>query len=68
MNTNVRGTFNVLSETLKPGIIAEAGSIVHMFSMYGERAFPKGGIYSDSKHAGIGLVKSPAVEAAARGI
>ncbi|EXL40368.1 hypothetical protein FOCG_17134 [Fusarium oxysporum f. sp. radicis-lycopersici 26381] len=33
-----------------------------------ERAFPKGSIYSASKHAGIGLAKSAAVEAAKRGI
>lgn len=68
MGINFRGAFNVLSETLKPGVMEELGSIVHVSSMYGERAFPKGSVYSASKHAGIGLVKSAAVEAAKRGI
>lgn len=68
MDINVRGAFNVLSETLKHGVMEEPGSIVHVSSMYGERSFPKGSIYSASKHAGVGLVKSAAVEAAKRGI
>ncbi|EWZ40892.1 hypothetical protein BFJ70_g2964 [Fusarium oxysporum] len=68
MDINTRGAFNVLSETLRPGVMEEPGSVVHVSSMYGERAFPKGSIYSASKHAGIGLAKSAAVEAAKRGI
>ncbi|KAM0186984.1 hypothetical protein ACHAPA_002887 [Fusarium lateritium] len=68
MDINTRGAFNVLSESLKPGLMEEPGSIVHVSSMYGERAFPKGSIYSASKHAGIGLAKSAAVEAAKRRI
>ncbi|KAM0248894.1 hypothetical protein ACHAP5_003101 [Fusarium lateritium] len=68
MDINTRGAFNVLSESLKPGLMEEPGSIVHVSSMYGERAFPKGSVYSASKHAGIGLAKSAAVEAAKRRI
>ncbi|KAM6527587.1 hypothetical protein FALCPG4_008643 [Fusarium falciforme] len=68
MDTNVRGAFNVLVEATKPGFLEEPGTIVHVSSMYGERGFPKGSIYSASKHAGIGLVKSVAMEVARRGI
>ncbi|KAH6975187.1 oxidoreductase [Ilyonectria sp. MPI-CAGE-AT-0026] len=69
MDINVRGAFHVLGEILKPGFLEEPGSsIVHISSIYGEKAFPKGSIYSASKHAGVGLAKSAAVEAAKRGI
>ncbi|KAE8329831.1 oxidoreductase [Aspergillus sergii] len=68
MDINVRGIFNILSEALKPGLLQEPGSIVHAASMYSERGFAKGSIYSASKHACIGLVKSAAIEAGKRGI
>lgn len=69
MDINVRGAFHVLGGILKPQFLEEPGSsILHVSSMYGEKAFPKGSIYSASKHAGIGLVKSAAAEAAKRGI
>ena len=68
MDINVRGIFNVLAEALKPGVLQEPASIVHTTSMYAERGFAKGSIYSSSKHAGIGIVKSAALEAAKRGI
>lgn len=68
MAVNVRGIFNVLSEALRPGVIQEPGSIVHTTSMYAERGFPKGSIYSASKHAGVGIIKSAAMEAAKRRI
>ncbi|KAE8167722.1 oxidoreductase [Aspergillus tamarii] len=68
MDINVRGIFNTLSEALKPGLLEEPGSIVHAASMYSERGFAKGSIYSASKHACIGLVKSAAIEAGKRGI
>lgn len=68
MDINVRGIFNVLAEALKPGLLQEPGSIVHTTSMYAQRGFPKGSIYSSSKHAGIGIVKSAAMEAAKRNI
>jgi NAD(P)-dependent dehydrogenase (short-subunit alcohol dehydrogenase family) len=68
MNINVRGIFNFLSEALEPGLLTEPGSIVHAASMFSERGFAKGSIYSASKHAGIGMVKSAAIEAGKRGI
>jgi NAD(P)-dependent dehydrogenase (short-subunit alcohol dehydrogenase family) len=68
MNVNVRGVFNILSEALKPGFLQEPGSIVHVASMFSERGFAKGSIYSTSKHAGIGMAKSAAIEAGQRGI
>jgi NAD(P)-dependent dehydrogenase (short-subunit alcohol dehydrogenase family) len=68
MDINCRGVFYVLAESLKPGVLEEPGSFVHVSSMYGERGFPKGSVYSASKHAGIGIVKSAALEVAKRGI
>ncbi|KAH7006588.1 oxidoreductase [Fusarium venenatum] len=68
MDINVRGVFNVLAEVMKPGFLEEPGTFVHVSSMYGQRGFPKGSIYSASKHAGIGLVKSVAIEVGKRGI
>lgn len=68
MGINVRGIFNVLSEALKPGLLEGPGSIVHIASMYAERGFAKGSVYSTSKHAGIGMAKSAAIEAGKRGI
>ncbi|KAM3510283.1 hypothetical protein MY10362_000070 [Beauveria mimosiformis] len=69
MDCNARGAFHVLAETLRPGVLRAPGaSIVQVSSMYGSRAFPKGSVFSASKHAGVGLAKSAAVEAATRGI
>ncbi|EJP70346.1 oxidoreductase, short chain dehydrogenase/reductase family superfamily [Beauveria bassiana ARSEF 2860] len=69
MDCNARGAFHVLAETLRPGVLRTPGaSVVQVSSMYGSRAFPKGSVFSASKHAGIGLAKSAAVEAATRGI
>ena len=68
MDTNVKGIFNILSEALKPGSLQEPGSIVHTASMFGERGFSKGAVYSTSKHAGVGMIKSAAIEGGKRGI
>lgn len=68
MGVNVRGPFNILSEGMKPGLLSEGGSIVHTGSMFSERGFSKGAVYSASKHAGVGLVKSAAIEGGSRGI
>ncbi|TIC40447.1 oxidoreductase [Wallemia mellicola] len=68
MDVNVRGIFNVLSEGLKPGFLQEPGSIVHIGSMFSERGFSKGSVFSASKHAGVGMIKSSAIEAGKRGI
>lgn len=68
MGVNVRGAFNVISEGLRPGLLNEPGSVVHTGSMFSERGFSKGAVYSASKHAGVGLVKSAALEGGKRGI
>lgn len=68
MDINVRGTFNLLSEALRPGLLREPGSIIHVGSMFSERGFAKGSVYSASKHAGVGMIKSAAIEAGKRGI
>lgn len=43
-------------------------SIIHTGSMFSERGFAKGAVYSASKHAGVGLVRSAAIEGGGRGI
>ncbi|KAF7592006.1 hypothetical protein BBP40_000786 [Aspergillus hancockii] len=68
MGVNVKGIFNLLAEALKPGLLQEPGSIVHAASMFSERGFAKGSIYSTSKYVGIGMVKSAAIEVGKRGI
>jgi NAD(P)-dependent dehydrogenase (short-subunit alcohol dehydrogenase family) len=68
MNINVKGAFTVLAEALTPGVLEEQGSIVHVTSMFAERGCYKGSVYSASKYAGNGLVKSAALEAAKRQI
>lgn len=68
MAVNVKGIFNILSEALRPGFLQEPGSIVHAASMFSERGFSKGSVFSASKHAGVGIVKSAALEAGKRGI
>lgn len=68
MGVNVKGVFNVPGEALKLGVLQEPGSIVHVASMFAERGFSKGSVYSTSKHAGVGMAKSAALEAGKRGI
>jgi NAD(P)-dependent dehydrogenase (short-subunit alcohol dehydrogenase family) len=68
MDVNVKGLFNFLREGLKPGTLQEPGSIVHAASMFSERGFAKGSVYSASRHAVIGMVKSAAIEGGRRGI
>jgi NAD(P)-dependent dehydrogenase (short-subunit alcohol dehydrogenase family) len=57
MDVNVRGAFNVISEGMRPGLLNEPGSIVYTGSMFPERGFSKGAVYSASKHAGVWLGK-----------
>ncbi|CAK1358778.1 unnamed protein product [Cercospora beticola] len=66
---NVRGTFNILSEALAPGVASEPGSsIVCVGSMFSLQGFEKGAVFAASKHAMTGLVKSAAKEVGKRGI
>ncbi|KAE8381718.1 hypothetical protein BDV26DRAFT_278537 [Aspergillus bertholletiae] len=68
MDVNVRGVFNLLSEGLNAGLLQEPESIVHIASIFSERGFVKGSIYSASKYAEVGMAKSAAIETGKRGI
>jgi NAD(P)-dependent dehydrogenase (short-subunit alcohol dehydrogenase family) len=68
MDTNVRGTFNFLAESLVPGLLEEPASIVTIGSVASLRGYNRGAIYSTSKHAIIGLTKSAAMEGGSRSI
>lgn len=68
MDANVRGPYNVLSTALQPGFMPQGGSIVHITSMFSARGYKKGAVFSASKHAAIGLIKSAAMEAGEKGI
>lgn len=66
MDVNVRGCFHVLSESLRPGVLAEGASVVHVGSMFSLQGFKKGAVYSASKHAVLGMVRSAAKNAGDR--
>lgn len=68
MDTNVRGTFNTMAESLKPGFLETPASIVNIGSMFSTRGMRNAVPYSTSKHAIIGLTKSAALEVGDRGI
>jgi NAD(P)-dependent dehydrogenase (short-subunit alcohol dehydrogenase family) len=68
MNLNVRGIFNVLGEGLKPGLFERARKIVHISSMFAMRGYPKGAVFTASKHTAIGMIKSAAIDVGKRGI
>jgi NAD(P)-dependent dehydrogenase (short-subunit alcohol dehydrogenase family) len=68
MDLNVKAVFNILGEALKPGVLEEPASIVHITSMYAERGYLKGAVFTASKHAANGMIKSAAMEAGDRGI
>ncbi|KAJ8118397.1 hypothetical protein OPT61_g595 [Boeremia exigua] len=62
MNVNVKGAFNMISESLKPGMLNHGSSFVHVGSMFSIQGFEKGAVYAASKHAVLGLVRSAAKE------
>jgi NAD(P)-dependent dehydrogenase (short-subunit alcohol dehydrogenase family) len=68
MDLNVRALFYILRCALKPGVLEESGSIVHITSMYAQRGFQNGAVFTASKHAANGMVQSAAMEVAERGI
>lgn len=68
MDLNVRALYYILKEALQPGFLEEGGSIVHITSMYAERGFQNGAVFTASKHAANGMVKSAAMEVAHRKI
>jgi NAD(P)-dependent dehydrogenase (short-subunit alcohol dehydrogenase family) len=68
MDLNVRALYFILRHALQPGFLQEPGSIVHITSMYAERGFQNGAIFTASKHAANGMVKSAAMEVGKRRI
>ncbi|KAF6831102.1 short-chain dehydrogenase/reductase family Oxidoreductase [Colletotrichum musicola] len=66
MNLNVRGAFNVLAESLKPGFLSHGGSFVHVGSMFSLQGFLRGAVFAASNHASLGMVRSAAKEVADR--
>lgn len=68
MDVNVRGTFNLLAESMVPGLLEPGSSIVNVGSVASARGYNKGAMYPPSKHAVIGLTKSAAIEGGPREI
>jgi NAD(P)-dependent dehydrogenase (short-subunit alcohol dehydrogenase family) len=68
MDLNVRTLYFLLEHSLHEGFLEEPASIVHITSMYAERGYKNGAIFTASKHAANGMVKSAAMEVGARGI
>lgn len=66
MDVNVRGCLHVLSESLKPGVLEDGASVVHVGSMFSLQGFKSGAVYSASKHAVLGMVRSAAKDVGAR--
>lgn len=68
MDVNVRGTFNLLAESMVPGFLEPGSSIVNVGSVASARGYNKGAMYPASKHAVVGLTKSAAIEGGSRDI
>lgn len=68
MDLNVRALYFILRRALRPGVLEGPGSIVHITSMYAERGFQNGAVFTASKHAANGMVQSAALEVAKRKI
>jgi NAD(P)-dependent dehydrogenase (short-subunit alcohol dehydrogenase family) len=65
MDVNLRGLFNILGESLKPGIMDRPGSIVAVGSEHSFRGSKGSSLYTASKHGLLGMVKSVALETGA---
>ncbi len=68
MAVNVRGVFLCCQRAMKLMIPARQGYIVNISSVVGFKGYPNQSAYTASKHAVMGITKSLAVEAQARGI
>lgn len=66
-DTNVRALFVLLREAL-PELRKSKGVVVATSSVAGLRGFAKGGLYSASKHAVEGIIKTAALENARYGV
>lgn len=62
MDINVKGLFNVLSVSLRPGFLEDNSSVVHIGSMFSMQGFKNGAVFAASKHAALGMVRSTAKE------
>ncbi|MGX7107615.1 3-oxoacyl-[acyl-carrier-protein] reductase [Hutsoniella sourekii] len=68
INTNLKGTFNMIRHLAKPMIKERAGTIINMSSVVGLMGNAGQANYAASKAGVIGLTKSVARELAGRGI
>ncbi|KAK9365068.1 hypothetical protein V1509DRAFT_634284 [Lipomyces kononenkoae] len=62
LNLNVKGLFNILKESLRPGFLAPGASVVHIGSIFSLQGFKNGAVFAASKHAALGMVRSAAKE------
>ncbi|KAJ9648976.1 hypothetical protein H2199_000889 [Coniosporium tulheliwenetii] len=60
--------FEYIVDALKPDVLEEPGSVVHISSMFSMRGYPQGAVFSASKHAAVRMVKSAAMEVGERNI
>src|SRR6202041_302873 len=67
-DTNVLGVLLSMKHELRVMQAQGSGSIVNLSSTMGQRGAPGASLYTASKHAGEGLTKSAALEAAAYGV
>ncbi|KAF7537051.1 hypothetical protein G7054_g4041 [Neopestalotiopsis clavispora] len=65
MDVNLRGLFNILAESMRPGVMNRPGAIVAVGSEYSFRGSKGCSLYAASKHGLLGMVKSVAQEAGA---
>jgi len=68
MEVNLKGLLFCMQSEIKAMLQSGGGSIVNISSLAGLNGMPKGGVYSASKHAVIGLTKTAAVEYASYNI
>jgi len=68
VGVNLRGTFLCCREAMRMMVPAGRGYIINISSVVGFKGYPNQAAYTATKHAVMGLTKSLAVEAQARGI
>ncbi|MCK6580234.1 MAG: SDR family oxidoreductase [Anaerolineae bacterium] len=68
IGVNLKGVWLCLKYEIPVMLRQGGGAVVNMASVAGLVGFPRGGIYSASKHGVIGLTRSAALENARRGL